>query len=1769
MGFKFNIFTGTFDLVDAGTTTWLTPVANRAALPSGDVDGAARVVLDEDTVFVYDNGADTWHNTRLNPSEFSAVANAAGVSIGSNTAAGAPNITDYKVVLHAADATNPGGVSTTAQSFAGIKTFVNQVLISDTTDATSKDTGALVIEGGVGIEKNLHVGGNFQVDGTTTFVNSTNLEVTDNNFVVNKGGNDASADGAGMTVERTGTDGSLVYQDSLASKWKAGQVGSEVELANVSSTQTLENKTIDGTTATGNNTVTIDAADATYDNATSGLAATDAQAAIDEVEGRLDTAESDILTKADRDLSNLTSPTAVNQDLIMTGSKTLVLENDVPVRSRNNADTLDINLLKLDTSDRAVLGSGANIILDGANVLPSSNGANLGGGGAAWDIVVNQILTSLEWANNNATLKTPDDTATNQMVMITGTASAGTSGSIDLTTGPATGGVSGNVCLETGTSNDTITGNIDLQTGDNTSTGDSGKVLIETGTAAGGTSGNVELVTGTGGTRGNIKLKDGSEGTLGQVWTSTDADGSGNWSAVPADSNKADIDLNNLASTAINTDLTFASGTPGTLATANNGAGDSEDLTIKTGTASGTRGNIILDAPDVQIPGKLTVTGGIDPAYLQLDPQAGDGGIPNNSIYVDSNDANKFKFKDNGGVSFSVGSGDVIGPASATDNVLVRYDGVTGKLIQTTGLSVDDSDKIIGATEITTQGTRFANNTSLSVNGTNGNYIKVTNSATFQQTSNISAAVWFKTTDLNTAFGGIFTHYFHPSSRRKWSISMTNGKVDYRVSPDGGGASGKTYQSTSNYNDGNWHLAAFSFTNDTFRVYLDGVELTTGAGTLNLVNDPTVTNLYNNTLDDLTIGALADNVGGSFTFIGEVDEPTYWNKVLSPAEITELYNSGKVFDYSTHSANANLVEWWRFDGDTLPTVVAQVTSPANDGAEVGSVSLVSSAPPGTGDLIISTEDQTGSEDSGNITIKAGMVNTGTRGTVTLEGSDIIIPGKLTVGGGIDPEYLQLDPQANDSGVPNNSIWVDSSDSYKFKFKDNVGSSSEVGGGAVDSVNSQTGVVVLDADDISDAATTNKYATQAQLDKVDYITVTQAVDLDTIESDTATNNAKVSADGSVTSHSDVTDAGSGAIITAQERIDIGTAVQPGDDLTSSELMSQGDVYSNISSFNFTGTSGDAIDVTDDSLYQQTANISYFTWTKASNITAFNCMASHSDFTSGANRRWYIYHNGNGEFTVLVSQAGSSVTNAKQYKTNYAIDDGKWHHVGFTFAANDLKLYVDGAEVTGGDLNKLTDNVCNTLNNNVNIVQLSIGELDAGSTYPYIGQLDEPTYWDKVLSAAEVAELYNNGKIFDYTTHSANANLVSWWRGDGDTLPTITDVVNSKNGTAAGNVSLSSDTPLGNGELLVASEDKDVNEDSGNVIVKAGTVSGTGTRGAIKLQDGSEGASGHVWTSKGVNGEGNWEPAAADLSLIPAFENLGLSANSFASALTVAIRQKDGSTNPGTGEDKVVIPFRSSTLGSGEWVKREVTSFRNISIEIGATLNHVSGEDCLIYVYAIDNAGTVEVAVTSRKKDESILHNTTAMSASADGDALYTDVARTNVPIRFLGVMTSNQTTAGQWDSVPSKIALEFTKPLREEYHSKALGQIPTGTLGAAWNKVTFGTMSQDPLGLYNTSTGQWTAPRDGLIQVNVAIDISHNAGTGRNFVRVRDVTDGVDACVGVDTLRSSDTASYVHASGQLFVRAGRKLEIQTYFTMTGGSYGNVVAGSSFSIGYVDY
>lgn len=122
-------------------------------------------------------------------------------------------------------------------------TLLGQVDFQNTTQSTDKDTGAVTVQGGVGIEKNLNVGGNAVISGDLTVLGNTVtedfLDVIDPNITVNKGGNDASSEGAGITVDRTGTDGSIVYANALASKFKIGDLGSESEIITAAFAQTM------------------------------------------------------------------------------------------------------------------------------------------------------------------------------------------------------------------------------------------------------------------------------------------------------------------------------------------------------------------------------------------------------------------------------------------------------------------------------------------------------------------------------------------------------------------------------------------------------------------------------------------------------------------------------------------------------------------------------------------------------------------------------------------------------------------------------------------------------------------------------------------------------------------------------------------------------------------------------------------------------------------------------------------------------------------------------------------------------------------------------------------------------------------------------------------------------------------------------------------------------------------------------------------------------------------------------------------------------------------------------------------------------------------------------------------------------------------------------------------------------------------------------------------------------------------------------------------
>ena len=81
----------------------------------------------------------------------------------------------------------------------------------------------------------------------------------------------------------------------------------------------------------------------------------------------------------------------------------------------------------------------------------------------------------------------------------------------------------------------------------------------------------------------------------------------------------------------------------------------------------------------------------------------------------------------------------------------------------------------------------------------------------------------------------------------------------------------------------------------------------------------------------------------------------------------------------------------------------------------------------------------------------------------------------------------------------------------------------------------------------------------------------------------------------------------------------------------------------------------------------------------------------------------------------------------------------------------------------------------------------------NSFYYSGLIDHMTVWNKELSDAEVLELYNSGFTFNPTTHSAQVNLVSWYRfGDGtDDATTVFDNVGADDLTLTNSPSYSTD------------------------------------------------------------------------------------------------------------------------------------------------------------------------------------------------------------------------------------------------------------------------------------------------------------------------------------------------------------------------------------------
>lgn len=132
------------------------------------------------------------------------------------------------------------------------------------------------------------------------------------------------------------------------------------------------------------------------------------------------------------------------------------------------------------------------------------------------------------------------------------------------------------------------------------------------------------------------------------------------------------------------------------------------DNTDAVTSVNGYTGTVVLTATDV---GATPATSGTSILYGN-----GSGGTSNVTI--------------GSGVAFVGGTlsatgtgGDVVGPASATDNAIARYNLTTGKLIQNSGVIIDDSNNVSGVNTLTT--TNLVVNDDTTLGGSNADSVAV------------------------------------------------------------------------------------------------------------------------------------------------------------------------------------------------------------------------------------------------------------------------------------------------------------------------------------------------------------------------------------------------------------------------------------------------------------------------------------------------------------------------------------------------------------------------------------------------------------------------------------------------------------------------------------------------------------------------------------------------------------------------------------------------------------------------------------------------------------------------------------------------------------------------------------------------------------------------------------------------------------------------------------------------------------------------------------
>lgn len=168
----------------------------------------------------------------------------------------------------------------------------------------------------------------------------------------------------------------------------------------------------------------------------------------------------------------------------------------------------------------------------------------------------------------------------------------------------------------------------------------------------------------------------------------------------------------------------------------------------------------------------------------------------------------------------------------------------------------------------------------------------------------------------------------------------------------------------------------------------------------------------------------------------------------------------------------------------------------------------------------------------------------------------------------------------------------------------------------------------------------------------------------------------------------------------------------------------------------------------------------------------------------------------------------------------------------------------------------------------------------------------------------------------------------------------------------------------------------------------------------------------------------------------------------------------------GLTKCGLRFRSASPTSGIPAYVKTDSDLALSVPSGATLGTISSVAARLILLAINNAGSMELAIVNlaggNNLDETGVINTTAISAgSASANVIYSQTARTGVAYRVVGSVDSLQTVAGTYAAQPTLVQPAMGNAL-DAMQSLGYGQTWQNVSGSRATSTTYYNTTGKPI-----------------------------------------------------------------------------------------------------------